>query len=399
MENKSFRIIGITDMDTQGSGYASIGNNLFGRLADMGHDVKVLGLAYNGQEHPYKFSLFPARTLTEVQAMIHNLVQIWHPDVVIVAMDIPYHGGLIDFTRHYELPYIVITPLESDPLCLTWATSLQNANKIYVMSEAATVQFLKRGLMADHLVIGIDTASWRPSTADEKVTIRKSLGIGEDEFVVLTVADNQERKNLSKAFEIMGKFKQEVGGRFRYILVTRPECPVGWKLRELAVDNSINTEYMEFERGVPFNLFWGLYAIADAFLLTSKAEGLGMPILESMAVGVPVVATECGAIIEHLKDGRGYLVHPDYVLLDVWGNSNRYMINVDIATKELKYIKENPKQAKQTVERAREYALARTWDKTVQQLLLGISEVINESQTHQIQQQPPTVIEPTPVNP
>jgi glycosyltransferase involved in cell wall biosynthesis len=28
---------------------------------------------------------------------------------------------------------------------------------------------------------------------------------------------------------------------------------------------------------------WSLYAAADAFLLTSKAEGLAMPVLEAMA--------------------------------------------------------------------------------------------------------------------
>src|SRR6185503_11806907 len=42
----------------------------------------------------------------------------------------------------------------------------------------------------------------------------------------------------------------------------------------------------------------GLYAGAEAFVLPSLYEGFGLPVLEAMASGVPVVAAATGALPE-----------------------------------------------------------------------------------------------------
>ena len=81
---------------------------------------------------------------------------------------------------------------------------------------------------------------------------------------------------------------------------------------------------MIVERGVDTTQLRNLYVASDAYLSTSKAEGLGIPILEAMACGIPVVATDTGAITELLEDGRGFLVEPEYKFRDVWGNSGEY---------------------------------------------------------------------------
>jgi glycosyltransferase involved in cell wall biosynthesis len=53
-----------------------------------------------------------------------------------------------------------------------------------------------------------------------------------------------------------------------------------------------------------------LYSGASAFCFTGKAEGFGLPILEAMACGCPVVAASAGANVSTSSDAAR-LVPPD----------------------------------------------------------------------------------------
>ena len=360
----------------QGSGYKNIGAALVSGLVERGLEVTVFGLGYRGEPHDLPFGICPAHT-----GQLPSIVSILPtaPDLEIeawvVALDIPVQLNLLRRTDYGgNIPWIGIFPVEGDPLCATWATRLWGMAERLIISRFGVQEAQTAGLPASHLQVGVDCEFWEPPTLEERQLLRKALDL-EHKFVVLTVADNQERKNLSAGMEIMGKVVQDLDAV--WCLVTRPESPIGWELQDLAQDYGVNEHYLEWERGIPHTELRDLYAMADAFLLPSKAEGLGMPVLEAMAMGVPVVATDACALHEHLVDGRGFLIEPEYVHRDPWGNSRRYYISVESAALTLKEIPgwRASGALDAMVKEARAYVVARDWGIAVDALMEAIGNV------------------------
>lgn len=376
----------VSDFSSQGSGYLNIIAPLCSGLSGLGHEIKAVGLGYRGEQHPFPFSVIPCSSFQDAQAMMNNLRIQWGAELLLVALDIPQQISYIALAKKLSTPIISITPLENPPLTMSWAIPLQDANKVFFISQLGADEAQKAGVeSAEHLVVGMDTKSWRMRTREEYEKGRKLFNLSDDTLVVLTVADNQERKNLSKAMEIVSKVKKEKGIKVKYILVTREHSDVGWKLRDLAMDYGIASDLLIFERGLSFGELYSLYAIADVFLLTSKAEGLGMPIMEAMSVGVPVVATACGAIPELLGGGRGLLMETEYSMIDPWGNSRRDFPNAEHGVGWLYRVAEKDSTSPyfldgSMIRGAREYMESRTWDKPINQVNQAILEILNENQ-------------------
>lgn len=378
------KILVITDFDSVGSGYKALCAPLFTELARMGHEIKIIGLMYRGEEHYYPFSVLPAQSMQEVVGMANNLLDIpnvraglWPADVIIVAMDIPIQINLYNQLSVYKKKYIAITPLENGPLTPTWAMPLFQMDKVFFISELGKQEALKTGLKnVEHLRAGVDTVSFHPATPEEKMRLRDGLGIPQDAFVVLTVADNQERKNLWAALDAISKLKKDFPKPIRYALVTREQNPYGFKLKDLIKELDIQQEYIGFERGLPTKDLWGLYAASDVYLQPSKAEGLGLPVMDAMACGVPVVATNTGAMVELLEDNRGILVPAEYEFRDVWGNSKRSMIDRQKASDYLYNVFN--KSLYPDTEKALEYIRSRTWDIPAKQIDDTLEELFNE---------------------
>jgi glycosyltransferase involved in cell wall biosynthesis len=153
------------------------------------------------------------------------------------------------------------------------------------------------------------------------------------------------------------------------MLVTREKLSVGWDLRDYARVLKIGDSFSLFERGMDFPALWAIYAAADAFLLTSKAEGAAMPLLEAMAIGLPCVGTDCTAIHEHLADGRGYLIPPEYSdYLDPFMNGRRYFISRIDGAIALRKIADKDPELPAIRERAFKYIEGRNWVNTVAML-------------------------------
>jgi glycosyltransferase involved in cell wall biosynthesis len=284
-------------------------------------------------------------------------------DAIVVPLDIPMQEAFLEGIDLGGVPYLGIFPLESPPLCQTWASLLNVMDARLVISDFGTKAVNEAGVKANYLPIGVDFESWKAPTPEDRRKIRATMGFEEDEFVVLTVADNQERKNLGSAVEMIAGLKKDVP-KLKWELVSRINFKFGWFFNDLAMDFGITDVIMPFERGIEFKKLWALYAVADAFLLTSKAEGLGMPALEAMAMKVPVVMTNHTAMADHMADGRGFPIEPYAWFIDPFGNSRRCYPSIESGIEQLKRVRSLPAEEKiAVVEKAYAYVAAHTWSR------------------------------------
>jgi glycosyltransferase involved in cell wall biosynthesis len=325
-------ILWVTIFPETGGGYKVISAPICEKLQQAGHQVKVLGLDYTGGEHHYEFSIIPMQTMGDVLVAINNLRISWGIDLVVCASEIPMCAYLLGSAQVKDLPVVVITPMENGPLIRSVAEDLSAAKKVFFISKFAVEEASKVGLESEWLPVSPDPI-FVPATPDAKSAVRKALGFDEDDLIILTVAENQERKNIPAAMQIVSSLVRNIADRkVKYVLVSTEYHPtrhtVGNRLMELAQDTGILGNFILFEKGMPTDKLKYLYQISDVFLLTSKAEGLGLPILEAMACGLTVVGTDTGAISELLAGGRGYPVIPEYSMTDVWMNSRRDFIGI-----------------------------------------------------------------------
>ena len=323
------RVTWLTDMDRSSSGYGNLSVPLMTGLVNRGHRVICLGSGYKGEEHDYPFTLIPVAELGEANGMIRNLVQLKETDALVVALDINIQENFLSQPWKRELRYVGLFPVESDPISMTWAAVLHQMDARLVLSQFGLRELEKAGLTGTFLPISLDTEAWRPPGPEERAQIRKLMGMGDDVFVALTVAENQERKHISRSLEVYKEFiSRPDAPKSKYWIVTRQRSHWGWNLSDMAIEFGLSDHVALMEKGMPSRNLWALFAASDCFLLTSKCEGLGMCLLESHAVGLPVAATDCSAITELVADGLGFPIPWETSLRDPFGNTKRYLASI-----------------------------------------------------------------------
>lgn len=120
-------------------------------------------------------------------------------------------------------------------------------------------------------------------------------------------------KNLETLFRAFAQLKERHPG-LKLVLVGREDAKqhyVARLLRELKIgEDVVKTGYLEDEADLV-----AIYQAARVFAFPSRYEGFGLPPLEAMAAGVPVVSSNAASLPEAVGDA-GLLVPPDEV--DTW---------------------------------------------------------------------------------
>ncbi len=150
--------------------------------------------------------------------------------------------------------------------------------------------------------VGLDIDKYCINDEEKRKKLREELGFSEDDILILTVAEintNKNHKQIINAIKILKNYSN-----IYYLLVG-----IGEKERELKnyvlVSNLVSRiRFLGYREDIP-----KILNAVDIFALTSLREGLPRAIMEAMAAGKPIIATNMRGNRDLVVDGvNGYLV-------------------------------------------------------------------------------------------
>jgi glycosyltransferase involved in cell wall biosynthesis len=202
------------------------------------------------------------------------------------------------------------TPRERYLFHLAISFTARRAARILTVSEYSRQDLLTTYKLSPEKVVVTPDAigsQFGPVGEAEKLnSIRKKYGI-EKEYL-LSVGTLQPRKNfvrLIKAYDALRSSDDEFGHQL--VIVGKK----GWLYHDIfrVAQGSRYLEDIRFTGYVDDDDLPGLYSGAAAFVYPSIFEGFGLPVLEAMACGTPVVTSNSSSLPEVVGDA-GLTVDP-----------------------------------------------------------------------------------------
>ena len=150
---------------------------------------------------------------------------------------------------------------------------------------------------------GIDLSAFHPD-GPERAAVRAELNIGPDDLVLIQVARLDPIKNHPLAIRALELVRQRQPDARLVVVGDGPERNA---LAALARDRGLEQHVLML--GMRGDVSRLLQA-ADIVLLTSTSEGMPLSLIEGMATGLPVVATNVGGIPQVVRAGETGLLVP-----------------------------------------------------------------------------------------
>lgn len=195
---------------------------------------------------------------------------------------------------------------------LTWAVrnSLRRAQRVIAISESTKRDLVALfGAPAQRIAVvygGIDPAFTPSRDPADLAAFRARRGLPEQ--FVLHVGTIEPRKNIARLIRAFARARRAARLPHRLVLVGAR----GWKYAQ--VDQVIEQEQMQdlvlFAGYVPQEELPLWHRAADLFVYPSLYEGFGLPPLDAMASGTPVVVSNASSLPEVVGDA-GLQVPPE----------------------------------------------------------------------------------------
>jgi glycosyltransferase involved in cell wall biosynthesis len=182
---------------------------------------------------------------------------------------------------------------------------VERADVIVTVSRSIRREVIERLSVPEDKVLyvhnGVDHDLFRPLPEDRLAEFRARARL--PERYVLCVGALEPRKNLLSLLDAWSSLPERVSGGHKLLLVANS----GWenqeimrKIREGKESVLLRTDVSTWE--LPY-----YYNLAELFVYVSLYEGFGLPPVEAMACGTPVLASDIAAHREVLGDAVAYV--------------------------------------------------------------------------------------------
>ena len=194
---------------------------------------------------------------------------------------------------------------------------------------------------------------FRPVTEPEELRqARRHLGVGDSPFV-LAIGVLEPRKNLNRLMDAFLRLKQRTSVPANLKLVLAGSK--GWLFDGIFEHHAASPvrDDILLPGFVPDALLPAMYSAAAVLAFPSLYEGFGLPLLEAMACGTPVVASRASCLPE-VADDAAVLIDPN---------------DVDALTDALEQAIGDPALRARLIEQGRQRVAHYSWRRAAEQLL------------------------------
>jgi len=361
----------MSDSPLLATGFGRVTRELTTRLArEPGIELACLAWGYEGWPYSREqlpFALYPSNVATNGQDNFGSVIDEFRPDIVITLGEIWALEWLHVHPARPRFKWVGYFPLDGGPFYPPWERVLKDVDELVAMSEFGR-QVFRDGLRSRTVHViphGVNADVFRPLPERDRL---KSHQRFDGKFVIGCVARNQSRKQIPALVQAAALLRQKIENIHLYLHMD--PCDVGYDLVTLlhryglAGHADVSNPGFSVRNALEDAQLNRLYNLFDVTVLPSSGEGFGLPIIESMAAGVPVVATDCSACSELVR-GRGELVRVSAKVIEGVNLLERAVIDVEDLVARLEKLYRQPQIVRQHSEAGLAFARGLTWQSLV----------------------------------
>jgi glycosyltransferase involved in cell wall biosynthesis len=267
---------------------------------------------------------------------------------------------------HILFPNYASSKAAYDQACKTTRRAIRQSSHILVVSETTQRDLMRLfSVSEDKITVAynaIDERAVLDSGLEDQKRVLERYQI-QDPFL-LYAGNIRPHKNIARLIEAFSVLKSELKETEKWknlkLLIIGDELSKHQVLRRTVIRSGVQHD-VRFFGFVPYDTLKVFYKSAEIFVFPSLYEGFGLPPLEAMANGTPVLTSNISSLPEVVGDAA-VLVNPE---------------NVFEISKELKHLLFDTNMREELIAKGLKQARRYSWQKCAELVLRTYQKVVN----------------------